>query len=147
MSLQHQKWIQIVKDKLNSEGMTQTHLARACGVKKPTISELLKYGKGSNKLKNRVCDVLGIDESWVDLGEQDRQIKTATVKMFKERPNGDLSEFIIELIIPSRRRYGAVIREYIEYYNAKHFAKIYFYEVLELEISKNQKGEQYERNF
>ena len=56
--------------------------------------------------------------------------------MFKERPNGDLSEFIIELIIPSRRRYGAVIREYIEYYNAKNFAKIYFYEVLELETSK-----------
>lgn len=51
--------------------MTQTHLARACGVKKPTISELLKYGKGSDKLKNRVCDVLGIDESWVDLGEQE----------------------------------------------------------------------------
>ena len=71
MSQQHQKWIQIVKDKLNSEGMTQTHLARACGVKKPTISELLKYGKGSDRLKNRVCDVLGIDESWVDLGEQE----------------------------------------------------------------------------
>lgn len=71
MSQQHQRWIQIVKDKLNSEGMTQTHLARACGVKKPTISELLKYGKGSDRLKNRVCDVLGIDESWVDLGEQE----------------------------------------------------------------------------
>nr|UWG81011.1 MAG: helix-turn-helix domain protein [Bacteriophage sp.] len=69
MTQQHQKWIQLVKDKLNSEGMTQTHLARACGVKKPTISELLKYGKGSNRLKNRVCDVLGIDETWVDLGE------------------------------------------------------------------------------
>jgi hypothetical protein len=66
-------------------------------------------------------------------------MKTATVKMFKERPNGDLSEFIIELTIPSRRRYGAVIREYIEYYNAKHFAKIYFYEVLELEILKTRK--------
>lgn len=71
MSQQHQKWIQLVKDKLNSEGMTQTHLARACGVKKPTISELLKYGKGSDRLKNRVCDVLGIDETWVDLGEQE----------------------------------------------------------------------------
>jgi gp8 len=66
MSQQHQKWIQLVKDKLSSEGMTQTHLARACGVRKPTISELLKYGKGSDKLKNRVCDVLGIDETWVD---------------------------------------------------------------------------------
>ena len=71
MSQQHQKWIQLVKEKLSSEGMTQTHLARACGVKKPTISELLKYGKGSDRLKNRVCDVLGIDETWVVLGEQE----------------------------------------------------------------------------
>ena len=74
MSQQHQRWIQLVKDKLNSEGMTQTHLARACGVKKPTISDLLKYGKGSNKLKNRVCDVLGIDETWVELGEQEGKL-------------------------------------------------------------------------
>lgn len=80
MTQQHQKWIQLVKDKLNSEGMTQTHLARACGVKKPTISELLKYGKGSNRLKNRVCDVLGIDETWVDLGEQ----KGANMKKIKK---------------------------------------------------------------
>ena len=69
MSQQHQKWIQLVKDKLISEGLTRTQLARACGVKKPTISELLKYGKGSNRLKNRVCDVLGIDETWVDSEE------------------------------------------------------------------------------
>ena len=74
MSQQHQKWIRLVKDKLNSEGMTQTHLARACGVKKPTISDLLKYGKGSIKLKNRVCDVLGIDETWVELGEQEGKL-------------------------------------------------------------------------
>ena len=74
MSQQHQKWIQLVKDKLNTEGMTQTHLARACGVKKPTISDLLKYGKGSIKLKNRVCDVLGIDETWVELGEQEGKL-------------------------------------------------------------------------
>ena len=70
MNQQHQRWIQLVKDKLNTEGITQTHLARACGVKKPTISDLLKYGKGSDKLKNRVCDVLRIDETWVELGEQ-----------------------------------------------------------------------------
>lgn len=60
-------------------------------------------------------------------------MKIATVKMFKERPNGDLSDFIIELTIPIRRRYGAVIREYIERYNTRHFSKIYFYEVLRLE--------------
>lgn len=64
-------------------------------------------------------------------------MKTATVKMFKERPNGDLGEFVVELTIPSRRRYGAVIREYIERFNARNFSKIYFYEVLELEVSKN----------
>lgn len=64
-------------------------------------------------------------------------MKTATVKMFKERPNGDLNEFVVELTIPSRRRYGAVIREYIERFNARNSAKIYFYEVLELEVSKN----------
>ena len=48
MSQQHQKWIQLVKDKLNSEGMTQTHLARACGVKKLTISELRMNSKTTN---------------------------------------------------------------------------------------------------
>lgn len=49
--------------------MTQTHLARACGVAKATISELLKYGKGSVRLKNKVSDILHIDESWTDLEE------------------------------------------------------------------------------
>lgn len=64
-------------------------------------------------------------------------MKTATVKMFKERQNGDLNKFIVELTIPSRRRYGAVIREYVERFNARNSAKIYFYEVLKLETSKN----------
>lgn len=64
-------------------------------------------------------------------------MKTATVKMFKERPNGDSGEFVVELTIPSRRRYGAVIREYIERFNARNSAKIYYYEVLKLETSKN----------
>lgn len=64
-------------------------------------------------------------------------MKIATVKMFKERPNEDLNEFIVELAIPGRRRYDAVIKEYIERFNARNFAKIYFYEVLKLETSKN----------
>ncbi|WP_443972508.1 helix-turn-helix domain-containing protein [Streptococcus agalactiae] len=67
MTQQQKKWIQLVKDKLNEEQMTQTHLARSCGVAKATISELLKYGKGSDKLKNKVSDVLHIDESWTRL--------------------------------------------------------------------------------
>lgn len=70
MSQQHKKWIQLVKERLQEEQMTQTHLARSCGVAKATISELLKYGKGSDKLKNRVCDVLRISDSWVDLEEE-----------------------------------------------------------------------------
>ena len=69
MSQQHQKWIQLVENKLMDKQITKTHLARSCGVSKSTISELLKYGKGSDKLKNRVCDVLGIDESWTSLEE------------------------------------------------------------------------------
>jgi hypothetical protein len=69
--------------------------------------------------------------------QKEVHMKTATVKMLKERPNGDLGEFIVELTIPSRRRYGAVIREYIERFNARNSAKIYYYEVLKLETSKN----------
>lgn len=64
-------------------------------------------------------------------------MKIATVRMFKECPNGELKDFITELTIPSRRRYGAVIREYIEYFNSKYFSKIYFYEVLKLETYKS----------
>ncbi|HEM6460586.1 TPA: helix-turn-helix domain-containing protein [Streptococcus suis] len=69
MSQQHKKWIHLVKERLQEEQMTQTHLARACGVAKATISELLKYGKGSDRLKNKVSDVLRIDESWTRLEE------------------------------------------------------------------------------
>ena len=67
MSQQHKKWTQLVKDRLQEEQMTQTHLARSCGVSKATISEMLKYGKGSDRLKNRVSDVLHIEDSWTSL--------------------------------------------------------------------------------
>lgn len=69
MSQQHKKWIHLVKERLQEKQITQTHLARACGVSKTTISELLKYGKGSDRLKNKVSDVLRIDESWTRLEE------------------------------------------------------------------------------
>lgn len=146
MSQQHRKWIELVKERIEQRGWSQTDLAIVVGVSPSAITQLVKDGKGSDDLKLRINKKLRINESWEKFEEQKIQMKTATVKMFKERPNGDLSEFIIELTIPSRRRYGAVIREYIEYYNAKHFAKIYFYEVLELETSKNQRGVNYERN-
>lgn len=67
MNPQLQKWIQLVKDKLHEREMPRGDLAKACGVANATISELLKYGKGSDKLKNKVSDVLSIDESWTRL--------------------------------------------------------------------------------
>lgn len=69
MSQQHQKWLELVKQKMDEFGWGNVQLSRAVGVKPPTITELLKYGKGSDRLKNKVCDVLGINESWTCLEE------------------------------------------------------------------------------
>lgn len=69
MSPQLQKWIQLVKDRLHETEMPRGELAKACGVANSTISELIKYGKGSAKLKKKVSDVLSIDESWTRLEE------------------------------------------------------------------------------
>lgn len=69
MSQQQQIWLEIVKQKLEELDWKNVQLARAVGVKSPTITELLKYGKGSDRLKNKVSDVLRIDESWTTLEE------------------------------------------------------------------------------
>lgn len=69
MSQQQQYWIQLVNQRMKEYGWKKLQLARAVGVKPPTISELLKYGKGSDRLKNKVSDVLKIDESWTTLEE------------------------------------------------------------------------------
>lgn len=69
MSQQQQYWLDLVKQRMDEHGWKNVHLARAVGVKPPTITELLKYGKGSDRLKNKICDVLRIDESWTTLEE------------------------------------------------------------------------------
>lgn len=69
MTQQHQYWLELVKQRMDEYGWKNVQLARAVGVKSPTITELLKYGKGSDRLKNKVCDVLRIDESWTRLEE------------------------------------------------------------------------------
>ncbi|CRQ99643.1 TPA: XRE family transcriptional regulator [Streptococcus equi subsp. zooepidemicus] len=69
MSKQQELWLDLVEQKMEEFGWKNVQLARAVGVKSPTITELLKYGKGSDRLKNKVCDVLRIDESWTSLGE------------------------------------------------------------------------------
>ena len=130
-----------VLDYLKENNLTMATLAVQYNMARQDVTNILN-GKLKNPQAHRFVARVIEDFKIRQKGMYD--MKTAIVKMFKERPNGDLNEFVIELTIPSRRRYGAVIREYIERYNAKNFSKIYFYEVLKLEIFKNQKGEEYE---
>ncbi|VRP76019.1 putative phage DNA binding protein [Streptococcus pneumoniae] len=44
--------------------MTQAELAKQVSVASSVISELLKYGKGSESVKEKVADVLGIENPW-----------------------------------------------------------------------------------
>ena len=44
--------------------MTQAELAKQVPVSSSVISELLKYGKGSDYVKEKVTDVLGIENPW-----------------------------------------------------------------------------------
>ncbi|CTF62865.1 putative prophage protein [Streptococcus pneumoniae] len=44
--------------------MTQAELAKQVSVASSVISELLKYGKGSEPVKEKVADVLGIENPW-----------------------------------------------------------------------------------
>lgn len=64
MTPQLQEWIQLVKDRLHETEMPRGELAKACGVANSTISELIKYGKGSDELKGKVSKTLGIEKSW-----------------------------------------------------------------------------------
>ncbi|VOV98894.1 putative phage DNA binding protein [Streptococcus pneumoniae] len=41
-----------------------TELAKQVPVTSSVISELLKYGKGSESVKEKVADVLGIENPW-----------------------------------------------------------------------------------
>lgn len=64
MSKQHQKWIEIVKNRIDKRGWSQTDLAIVVGVSPSAITQLFKNGKGSDDLKLRINKKLRISESW-----------------------------------------------------------------------------------
>lgn len=64
MSQQHRKWIELVKDRFEKRGWSQTDLAIVVGVSPSAITQLLKDGKGSDDLKLRINKKLRINESW-----------------------------------------------------------------------------------
>ena len=56
-----------IKTRLIILEMTQAELAKQVLVAPSVISELLKYGKGSDYVKEKVADVLGIDNPWREI--------------------------------------------------------------------------------
>ena len=64
MSQQHRKWIELVKDRIEKRGWSQTDLAIVVGVSPSAITQLFKDGKGSDDLKLRINKKLRINESW-----------------------------------------------------------------------------------
>lgn len=53
-----------IKTRLIELDMTQAELAKQVSVASSVISELLKYGKGSDTVKEKVSEVLGIENPW-----------------------------------------------------------------------------------
>ena len=71
MSAQHQKWANLVKERLVEKKWTQSDLAQAVGLRSQgTITDLLKTGKGSVDLKLRVSKILSIREPWEEFEEK-----------------------------------------------------------------------------
>lgn len=71
MSAQHQKWANLVKERLAEKKWTQSDLTQAVGLRSQgTITDLLKTGKGSVDLKLRVSKILGIREPWEEFEEK-----------------------------------------------------------------------------
>ncbi len=65
MSQQHQKWVELVEQRLKEKGWNKADLTQAVGLtSQGTITDLLKSGKGSADLKIKVSKLLGIREPW-----------------------------------------------------------------------------------
>ncbi|MCW6665448.1 helix-turn-helix transcriptional regulator [Aerococcaceae bacterium NML191219] len=64
MSEQHKTWAQEAKEKMKEKGWRNADLAKIFDVSRTTISELFKYGKGSDNLKRQVSRRLGVKASW-----------------------------------------------------------------------------------
>lgn len=74
MSQQHLKWIELVKDRIEKRGWSQTDLAIVVGVSPSAITQLFKDGKGSDDLKLRINKKLRINESWEKFEEQEKRM-------------------------------------------------------------------------
>ena len=74
MSQQHRKWIELVKERIEKRGWSQTDLAIVVGVSPSAITQLFKDGKGSDDLKLRINKKLRINESWEKFEEQEKRM-------------------------------------------------------------------------
>lgn len=65
------KELKIIKAKIKTRlielDMTQAELAKHVPVARSVISELLRYGKGSDTVKEKVSEVLGIENPWAKI--------------------------------------------------------------------------------
>ena len=75
MSQQHRKWIELVKERIDKRGWSQTDLAIVVGVSPSAITQLFKDGKGSDDLKLRINKKLRISESWEKFEEQEGKME------------------------------------------------------------------------
>lgn len=73
MSQQHRKWIELVKERIEKRGWSQTDLAIVVGVSPSAITQLFKDGKGSDDLKLRINKKLRINESWEKFEEEENE--------------------------------------------------------------------------
>ena len=80
MSQQHRKWIELVKERIEKRGWSQTDLAIVVGVSPSAITQLLKDGKGSDDLKLRINKKLRINESWEKFEEQEKRMNELKIR-------------------------------------------------------------------
>ena len=93
MSQQHHKWINLVKERIEKRGWSQTDLAIVVGVSPSTITQLFKDGKGSDDLKLRINKKLRINESWEKFEENQKgeimnNFKNLGIQLIFQKCNG-----------------------------------------------------------
>lgn len=64
MSQQHQKWINLVEERMAEKGWNRSDLAQVAGVTPAMITRLMNKGHGSDELKKHISNKLGIREPW-----------------------------------------------------------------------------------
>lgn len=64
MSQQHQKWLDLVKERMDQKGWNRSDLAQVAGVSPAMVTRLLNEGHGSDEFKKHISDKLGIREPW-----------------------------------------------------------------------------------